>query len=196
MLPEAYTLKDLLEEIHEDCKYLLIYCCDARIAHDLYRKYNELRSEFKAFQTCRGIELALHCTEMTIALDRVIRHGDIISVSYDNDLVTILYADGFISSVMTLLAHYYSLENPACTYVDMEDPSTDKGFRVLITNDEYIAFSFCCNCYTQIPENIHNLGYIIAPYSDFLIDVATSPNLCKNKYGPYTESEYHFVSTL
>lgn len=195
-MSEKFIIEALKNEISEDCKYLLNYCCNLDIARGLQQKYKDLRADYMKLESCLGIKLSLDCTEILIALDRVILHGDIISVSYDDDLVTILYADGFISHVFNLLAHYYSLLNPRCTYVDIEDPSIDKGFRVLITHDEYIAFAFCCNCYTQTPENIDNLDWILAPYSDFLVGVATCPNLCKNKYGPYTDSEYHFTATL
>lgn len=196
MLPEVYTREDLLNEIHEDCKHLLDYCCNFDIADVLHNKYSELRSKFKEFNTPLGIRLAIDCTEILIALERVMRHGDIISVSYDNNLVTVLYADGLVSSILTILAHYYSLENPECTFVDMEDPSTDKGFRVLITNDEYIAFTFCCNCYCKISENIRNLSNLILLTEDHLLNIAEHPTTYSNKYGLYTDSEYYFTSTL
>ena len=145
MQARLYDRLFLQHEIHEDCVYLLDYCCNFDIATALHNKYSELRSKFMELNTPLGIRLAIDCTEILIALERVMRHGDIISVSYDNNLVTVLYADGLVSSIFTILAHYYSLENPGCTFVDMEDPSTDKGFRVLITNNNYNKMQMLCN---------------------------------------------------
>lgn len=195
-MSEKFIIEALKNEILEDCKYLLDCCCNLDIAKGLQQKYKDLRADYMKLETCLGIKLALDCTEMLIALDRVIVHGDIISVSYDNDLVTILYADGFISHVFNLLAHYYSVLNPEVTFVDMEDPINDKGFRVLITHDEYIAFAFCCNCYSHIPENIRNLSNLILLTEDNLLSIVECPARYINKYGPYTDSEYHFTSAL
>lgn len=191
-----YTPESLKNEIFRDCKYLLDYCCDEDIAKAFQQKYKDLRADFMKLETCLGIKLSIDCTEVLIALDRVIRHGDIVSVSYIDNLVTVVYTDGFISSILDLLAHYYSVSNPGCTYVDIEDPSTDKGFRVLITHDEYTAFSFCCNCYDKVPQNLDNLSNIILLTEDHLLDIAECPSLYINKYGSYTDSEYHFTSTL
>lgn len=196
MQARLYDRLFLQHEIHEDCVYLLDYCCNFDIATALHNKYSELRSKFMELNTPLGIRLAIDCTEILIALERVMRHGDIISVSYDNNLVTVLYADGLVSSIFTILAHYYSLENPGCTFVDMEDPSTDKGFRVLITNDDYIAFAFCCNCYCKVSENTRNLANLICLNEEHLLSISEHPAQYINRYGSYTNSEYHFTSTL
>ena len=74
---ENYTVESLRNEILDDCKFLLDYCCNIDIANALRSKYSELRINFMEFGTLSGIELALRCQEMLIALDRVIRHGDI-----------------------------------------------------------------------------------------------------------------------
>lgn len=198
MLPNQYTLELLENEIHEDCSYLLSYCCNADVADELLSKYNRLSSEFsKLDDKGLGLILSTTCLEMKYALHQVIYYGDIVSVSYTNDLVTIVYASGLVSSNMTILAHYYSLENPEVTFVDMEDADTDKGFRVLITHDTLAAFNFCCNCYSHVPENIRNLWNLsIIGEDERLLDVYTNPIEYEDKYAPYTESEYHFTSTL
>lgn len=195
-MSKNYTPESLKNEILHDCEYLLDYCCDVDIAKALQQKYKDLRADFVKLETCLGIKLSIDCTEVLIALDRVIRHGDIVSVSYSDDLVTVVYTDGFISSILDLLAHYYSVLNPGCTYVDMEDPSTDKGFRVLITHDDYTAFTFCCNCYDKIPYNLFNLSNVILLNEDHLLDIAAHPSRYIGKYALYLDSEYHFTSTL
>ena len=157
--PDAFTTDSLSSMIKSDCFMLVRMNFDASLAQSLHHKYSNLRDEFKSRNTLLGIALSMHCTEMCISLYKIILHGAIISLAYDGDSdeYTIYYADGLVSSQFLLIAHYFSLYNPDSTYFDIEEPSSEKGYRFIVTCNIYIAFNFIANCYGVVSSNLRNL---------------------------------------
>lgn len=195
--PDAYTTDSLSAMIKNDCFLLVRMNFDASLAKDFHHKYSNLRDEFKSRNTLLGIALSMHCIEMCISLYKIITHGAIISVAYDgnSDEYTIYYADGLVSSEFLLIAHYFSLYNPDSTYVDIEEPASDKGYRFIVTRNIYIAFNFIANCHDVIPSNLSNLYCICNTNQFYLLSVLKCPNFYRNKYASYTD-EYHFTDIL
>lgn len=199
MLTTMMSTKDFREELHSDAKHLFDYCCDKIVALELRNKYIDFLAEISVTDDCTSISYFTFFLKNYIhGLDEVILHGDIFSVSYDHDTNrhTVMYDDGYVSSELTYIAHDFDILNPDITFMDMQDSTTDKGYRVLVTRDFYTAFNFCCNCLCQTPENLKNLCNIMCIGDDHYLDIVTYPSSYHNKYGIYTSSEYHFVATL
>ena len=146
MLTTMMSTKKFRNELRSDAKRLFEYCCDSIIALELRKKYIDFLADISASDDCTSRSyFTFFLNNYIHGLDEVIIHGDIFSVSYDHDTNrhTVVYDDGYVTSELTYIAHDFDILNPEITFMDMQDPTTDKGYRILVTRDFYTAFNFC-----------------------------------------------------